>query len=101
MIKIRFYSIIIRKDKINQRFNNLFSSFLGPKEEDDQLYAFFTMNEDVLDEIIQKLCKEGGLKGFDENLHIWQDFVVVTSPNFIEGKCDWLKIENYNAEFIG
>ena len=93
MIDTRFYTIVVRKDRANEIFEELFKTFKGPKNEDKNLFALYTMNERVRDEIFKRLSTEAKLKGYNKAKDQWEDFVLVTSVDGIEnGKCDWLEL---------
>ncbi|MBU1202988.1 hypothetical protein KKH39_03030 [Patescibacteria group bacterium] len=101
MIDLRFYTIIVRKDKVNDKFMFLFNTFNGPKNEDDYFYVFYTMAESILMEIKKELKVKANLKGID-NDGKWQDYVIVGSmQGILEGKCDWIKIVDNKVEYIG
>lgn len=94
MIDIRYYTILVRKDRSNNNFEELFKAYIGPKNEDENLFAFYTMGEDIRDGILKKLSVKAKLKGYNKQKGQWEDFVLVTSIDGIEtGKCDWLNLQ--------
>ena len=94
MIDIRYYTIIVRKDRTNNIFESIFKDYSAPKNEDEDLFAFYTMSENDVEEIIKRLSTEAGLTGYNKEKKLWEDFVLVTSVDGIEnGECDWLELK--------
>jgi len=99
MIDIRYYTIIVRKDRSNNRFDELFKNYIGPKNEDENLFAFYTMGESIRDEILKNLSDKADLKGYNKQNEQWEDFVVITSVVGIEkGKCNWLDLKTERSK---
>ena len=98
MIDIRYYTIIVRKDRFNNNFEELFKNYIGPKNEDENLFSLYTMSEDVRDEILNNLSRKANLQGLNKDGK-WEDFVLVTSTEGIEkGKCNWLNLQTKRSK---
>ncbi len=102
MIQLRFYTIVINRDSISEEFKNFFTSYKSPKNIDDNLMVFYTMQEGDIP-IIEEDLKSFGLVGIDKQSGKWRDYAIIGSmQGLMHGGCDWLKItDNHHVEFIG